>query len=371
MTVLICIPCLLCGGTEMQTLNLAQALLTRGHKVAVLCYFEYLPEVLAQFNDIGSQVICLSPSGKRIRGFRMIKHLYKGINNAINEVKPQVVHVQYMTPGAIPILLLRLLGIDNIITTIHTTADIYSNLHIVHFIQRYCVRSFNCVTKTAEQSFFHNTNLYTTDIQLQKRNHFTLYNCLSQAIDPIKTPRKDRPITTIGFVGRLERIKGADLVIPAFASGCKENRQLRLLIVGDGSLRSFMQEQAQQLQVADRIEWAGRQQQSQLQAYYDRIDLLLIPSRSEGFGLTALEGMARGCIVLAAQVGGLCELIEEERSGLLHIPEDVDDMVRCIKRVVGNQKLRNYFAERAVLRARQFDFEQYSTLVNSLHCKFI
>lgn len=301
----------------------------------------------------------------------MIKYLYKGFKSTINEVKPHIVHVQYIAPGAIPILLLRLLGVDNIITTIHTTADIYSTLHIIHFIQRHCVRSFNCVTKTAERSFFKSDHPYTTDIQIQKRNHFTLYNCLSQSINPRKTPLTDHPIRTIGFVGRLEKIKGADLVIPAFAAGYKENKHLRLLIVGDGSQRSTMQAQAQQLQVAKQIEWAGRQQQSQLQAYYDRIDLLLIPSRSEGFGLTALEGMARGCIVLAAQVGGLCELIEEGRSGMLHIPENIEDMVRNIKRVISNQKLGRYFAEQAVLRAKLFDFKQYSILINSLHSRLI
>ncbi len=371
MTVLVCIPSLLCGGTEMQTLTLTRALVTNGHQVVILCYFEYLPEVVAQFHDLGSRVICLSSSGKRLQGWCMVKYLYKGLKKVVYEVKPQIIHVQYMTPGAIPILLLRLLGVSNIITTIHTTAEIYSNLRIVHFIQRHCVRSFNCVTQTAEESFFNNSNPYTADIQLKKRNHFTLYNCLSRSIKLRERPRENHPIRVIGYVGRLEKIKGADLVIPAFAVGYKEQPKLRLLIVGEGSQRSYMQEQARQLGVTEQIEWAGQQQQSRLQAYYDRIDLLLIPSRSEGFGLTALEGMARGCIPLAARVGGLCELIEEEQSGMLHTPDDIDDITRNIKRVVNNPKLGRFFAAQAITRARMFDFEQYSKLINNLHIRLI
>lgn len=68
--------------------------------------------------------------------------------------KPDITHVQYMAPGAIPILLLRLFGIKNIIATAHTAADIYPNLKLVHFIQRYCVRVFTCITQVAEMSFF-------------------------------------------------------------------------------------------------------------------------------------------------------------------------------------------------------------------------
>lgn len=64
-----------------------------------------------------------------------------------------------------------------------------------------------------------------------------------------------------------------------------------------------MQEQAIELGVNDSIEWMGRQEQSCLQSLYDRIDILLMPSRSEGFGLTAIEGMARGCVVVASDTG--------------------------------------------------------------------
>lgn len=61
------------------------------------------------------------------------------------------------------------------------------------------------------------------------------------------------------------------------------------------------------------------------QAYYDKIDVLLMPSRSEGFGLTAIEGMARGCVVVASDTGGLPEVVTED-AGLLHRPGDEADM---------------------------------------------
>lgn len=89
-----------------------------------------------------------------------------------------------------------------------------------------------------------------------------------------------------------------------------------------------MQQQAKDSTTNKDITWAGRQEQEQLQTYYDMIDILLIPSRSEGFGLTAIEGMARGCVVVASNAGGLPEIVKDKEVGLLHEKESIEDMVK-------------------------------------------
>ena len=79
MKVLICIPCLLTGGTEIQTLNLVKSLIQGKHQVSTVCYFEYLPEMVSRYQEAGSKVTCLSPVGKRIGGMKGIAFLYKGL----------------------------------------------------------------------------------------------------------------------------------------------------------------------------------------------------------------------------------------------------------------------------------------------------
>lgn len=215
MTVLICIPCLLTGGTEVQTLNLVQALVGGGHRVVTVCYFENCEDMVSRFQKAGCEVICLSPDGIRIGGWRGILFLYKGLRSVLKQYKPDVAHVQYMAPGAIPILLLRLLGIRRILTTAHTAADIYSSLKLVRFIQRHCVRAFTCITELAERSFFGSSQLYDENYLLKKRNHFTIYNALPASLSiALQTRAANYPIT-IGVVSRLELIKGMDLVVPA------------------------------------------------------------------------------------------------------------------------------------------------------------
>ena len=178
MKTLICIPCLLTGGTEIQTLNTVQALVQGGHEVTVACYFEHTPDMIDRYRKAGAKVLLFSPEGVRVGGYKSILFLYRHLRRAIRMVRPDVVHVQYMAPGATVILLLWLMGVKNIIATAHTAADIYRDLRLIHFLQRHCLRAFTCITKRAERSFFGTSQLYSPDLVLGKRNHFTIYNAL-------------------------------------------------------------------------------------------------------------------------------------------------------------------------------------------------
>lgn len=369
MTILICIPCLLTGGTEIQTLNLARALVRGGHRVVTICYFEYSPEMVTRFQQAGSEVVCLSKDGIRIGGWKGIIFLYKEFRRVLKQYRPEVAHVQYMAPGAIPILLLRLLGMRQIIATAHTAADIYSSLRLVHFVQQHCVRAFTCITERAERSFFGTSQLYSEQTQLRRRNHFTIYNALPTGISISRQAKsKDRPLT-IGVVSRLESIKGMDLVVPAFAQVKACHPEMQLLIVGDGSLRKQMEKQAHKAGLEEAVEFAGRQPQEKLSSDYDRIDILLMPSRSEGFGLTAIEGMARGCVVVAARTGGLPEVVRDGEVGLLHETEQIEDLVAQINKLIEKPALWKQFSNEATTYVQRFSFERFSQLFNNLYQK--
>lgn len=127
MKVLICIPCLLNGGTEVQTLSLVEALIAAGHTVTVACYFEHLPNMVDRYERTGAKAYLLSADGTRPTGIKAVTmQLWHGLRRIVREARPDVAHVQYMAPGMLPILLLRAMGVRKILATIHTSADIYS-----------------------------------------------------------------------------------------------------------------------------------------------------------------------------------------------------------------------------------------------------
>ncbi len=385
MQTLICIPCLLTGGTEIQTLNTVHALVQGGHEVTVACYFEHTPYMVERYRKAGAKVQLFSPEGTRVGGYRAIPYLYKHLKRTIKAVRPDVTHVQYMAPGAMVILLLWLMGVKNIIATAHTAADIYKDLRLIHFLQRHCLRAFTCITERAERSFFGTSQLYTTETVLGKRNHFTIYNALA--------PRNGEQVRcnvdchpdgnsklytlhtklntkrTLGVVSRLEPIKGMDLVVPAFAEVLKRFPEVRLLVVGDGSLRATMEQQAAELGCADRITWVGRQPQEELNKWYGKMDIVLMPSRSEGFGLTAIEAMADGCVMVASNVGGLPEVVRDGVCGLLHCTEDVHDMADKICTLLDDAALYDRLRTQALCEVKKYSFERYSKLVCDLYSK--
>ena len=340
------------------------------HRVVTVCYFEHSSEMVERFKQAGSEVVLLNTEGKRIGGWKGVRFLYKGLRKVVRKEHPDIVHVQYMAPGAIPIVLLRLLGVKQIVATTHTAADIYPNLRLVHFIQQHCVRAFICITKRAEQSFFGNSQLYDEQTALKKRNHFTIYNALPQHFANVSVPQRNyRQQITIGVISRLEKIKGMDLVIPAFAQVIKEHPSVRLVVIGEGSLRTSMQQQAEELKCRDHIEWVGRQPQEALPDWYHRMDIVWMPSRSEGFGLTAIEAMACGCVMVASRIGGLPEVVLENEVGLLHDPESIEDITLKTCSLIESPSLMRELANKAHGYVQRFSFNRYAELQNNLYSK--
>lgn len=373
MTILVTIPCLLTGGTEIQTLSLVRALRKAGHDVVVACYFEYAEPMVAAYRAAGAEVRLLSPDGRRAAGVRAtVRHLWRGLRRAVHDVRPDVAHVQYMAPGALPIIILRALGVRRIVATAHTAGDIYSprGLKMIRWLNDHVLSAFQCITERAERSFFGDSRLFEAGMPLRGHgNHFTIYNNVPAYIARRESPREwdGARGVTIGVVSRLERIKGMDLVVPAFAEVRREHPEVRLLVVGDGSLRGEMDRQASEAGVADWVTFAGRQPQQRLQEYYDSIDVLLMPSRSEGFGLTAVEGMSRGCVPVVADVGGLSEVVRDGVEGRLHAAGSAAALASVLGGLLAQPEELRRLSAAALDRAAVFSASAYASAVAALY----
>lgn len=367
MTILVCIPCLLTGGTEIQTLSLVEALVASGHKPAVACYFEYAEAMVERYRHAGADVMLMSADGTRPSGIKACTtHLWRGFRRIVKQCRPDAAHVQYMAPGALPILILRALGLKKIIATAHTAADIYPSLRQIHWLNKHILTAFQCITLKAEMSFFGSSQLFNENIKLSKHNnHFTIYNNLPSYITLSASPRTKAP-RTFGVVSRLEEIKGMDLVIPAFAKVHASHPDLKLLIVGDGSLRPLMEQQVEDSDLpAGSVTFAGRQSQDALQNYYDQIDILLMPSRSEGFGLTAIEGMARGCVPIVSNVGGLPEVVEDGVCGFIYNHRSGENLAGSMIMAVSTD-INNRSAA-AIKAAARFSKQTYQSQISTLY----
>lgn len=115
------------------------------------------------------------------------------------------------------------------------------------------------------------------------------------------------------FVGNLEPVKGADIMVRTFTELAKRSatRDL-LLMIGDGSLRPSLEREASAAGLADRIRLLGRRPHAEVARWMNVADALCLTSRSEGMPNVVIEALASGCPVVAADVGACGELLKDE-----------------------------------------------------------
>ena len=144
--------------------------------------------------------------------------------------------------------------------------------------------------------------------------------------------------TVIECVGALTAEKGHALLIEAFAKLRRECANCRLLLAGEGPLRAQLERQAREAGLASAIIFAGFV--SDVDSVYAAGDLFVFPSLAEGSGSSLLRAMAYGLPVLALARGGVAEIIQDGRSGVLVQEASAEDLARAAGRLLKNAELR-------------------------------
>jgi D-inositol-3-phosphate glycosyltransferase len=172
------------------------------------------------------------------------------------------------------------------------------------------------------------------------------------------------------FAGRLERLKGTEIVIRALALLQDQGGQpASLLVVGDDSLngaresrqaggeRARLQQLAASLGVLNRTRFLGAVSQEQLAGYLALADVCVVPSYSESFGLVALEAAASGTPVVAARVGGLPLVVKDGLNGYTLLSHEPAQYAERIGRLLQDDELRRCFSRRSRIVASHFTWQ--------------
>ncbi len=155
----------------------------------------------------------------------------------------------------------------------------------------------------------------------------------------------------VGFVGRLESVKGADYFLDTAAAIAKELPMVRFLVAGDGSLRPALEERTRTLGLHERLSFAGWVED--IDAIFGQIDVLVVSSRNEAVGRVILEAAARGIPSVATRVGGIPEVVRDKETGLLVGPGDVRGLAGAVLCLLKDEALRRKMGARASAWVRQ------------------
>jgi len=364
--VLIATPVLLLGGTEIQMLSLVRVLSKAGHRVAICCYYESDQSVVAQFKEAGAEVFLLHLQRSNGRfGPLKIWKLIRELISTFNEYQPNIVHVQYLAPGLIPIVAARLAGVHSVFATVHIAGSIAYGLKAKLLLRTAAklTTAFMCVSQGVEKFWFGDSNLFDPEKPRSHRNHFTIYNAIdfsriteiSRGVDrnELRNSFAVNDHLVIGVVGRLTRQKGHTILLDALVEVVKKVQATMLFIIGDGPDKAQLQERAKRLGLDQYIKWFGALPQEEVFRLYTAMDVFVMPSLYEGFGLTAAEAMAVGLPVVGTRVDGLSEIINDGVTGYLLQVGDAHGLANALIDLLSNEEKRKTVGERGKERIQE------------------
>lgn len=157
----------------------------------------------------------------------------------------------------------------------------------------------------------------------------------------------------VGFVGRLDRCKGVDLLIKAAAILCNKDPQYQFIITGQGTQRNQLEQLVIQLGLKENVTFTGlcKNPPEIISAF----DIAVVPSRREAFGIAAIEFMRMKIPVIASPVGGLGEVVQHNKTGILLDNLSTENIALAVDSLMQDNTLRESLIENAELFSRKFD----------------
>ncbi len=175
------------------------------------------------------------------------------------------------------------------------------------------------------------------------------------------------------FVGRIQPLKGVAVAVQALSALTPDHPDARLVVVGGPSGPQGGVEVARtealvdELGLRDRVVFVPPQPHELLSTYYRASDVCLVPSRSESFGLVALEAAACGTPVVASDVGGLRSLIDHGRTGYLVEEPTPAAFAAWVRQILAEPLLAERLSTGSVLRARRYTWSRAAHLLTEIY----
>jgi glycosyltransferase involved in cell wall biosynthesis len=266
------------------------------------------------------------------------------LRRVFRDARPEIVHVHTPSTSGLSKLALaaRLARVPKVVLTLHQVVPdpLPWRSRAVNHIGHYLIDTTVAVSSDAADS-------QASGAGLQRRRIRVVPNGVEDVPDDGTTdgllPRTDGDVWA-GYFGRLAEEKGVDTLIDAVARVRREGADLRLVVAGDGYERASLETRTRQAGCSDAVLFTGYR--SDARALMRAVDIVVHPPRFEGFGLVVAEAMAAGRPVIATAVaGGIPEMVQDGRTGVLVPYGDADRLAGALRELTADPSLRTRFGQ--------------------------
>ncbi len=310
------------GGAEKVSLNFLKKVDRTRFDVKLILLlrpWEKPPYFVQELNKLGYEYIALPVSMKKDGDPLRVLRVAWRIFQLLRADRFDLVHVHGYFADICAIPIARLLGIKTI-TTCHGFISNTQKLKIYNKLDIYAIKASHKVIAVSDGI---KERLIETGVKENKISVIT--NAVDTEFEPVEIARLrdckrsalgigDKEYV-VGFLGRLSPEKGVNFLLEAVAQLIKSDEPIRLLIVGEGEERARLEVQATNLEIDDKVIFAGFQ--TDAHTWLPAFDLFALPSLTEGTPMALLETMAMGLTVIASSVGGVPKVITDYVDGLL------------------------------------------------------
>ncbi|MFT5388292.1 MAG: glycosyltransferase involved in cell wall biosynthesis [Candidatus Omnitrophota bacterium] len=332
------------GGITSYLMTLSKGMIAKGHSVHIISAGGGME------NYFRGEGVYLSNSIVRTKSIFNVR-LYTALPNLVNYVKRNDIDVIHSHTRVTQVIG-RLLG--------SITQKVYVSTCHGFFKRRLGRRLFGCwgdgVVAISEAVYGHLIN----DFKVKESKLHLVESGVDcdyfserdeKAIGVIKEKYSLANKTTIGLVARYSDVKGQDILVKAMAKVVLKNKNIKLLLVGEGKLESYLKELVEENNLSTYIQFIPVVNQAK--HYLHAFDITVIPSRQEGLGLSVLEAQAASCPVIGSNVGGIPQIITDKQTGVLVEKENVETLAEAIVSLSENTKYCEQLSTNALVSVRE------------------
>jgi glycosyltransferase involved in cell wall biosynthesis len=328
------------GGAERHVAEIAVELARRGHMVTVGCSASGILADRLRHGRVGIR-ICAKRRAKRV----VSREYARGLGRVLRHGGYDVVHAHLYASAAAVAMAVRE---TPLVVTEHSQGG-WRRASERAISRAYLQRADGVVAVSAA------VGREVRGLGVEDREVVELANVVPR-LSPTPPRLQDSEGPVIGFVGRFCKEKGADVFIELAASIASTRPDARFLMIGDGPMRRQFEVKVRRWGIDRRLLFTG--ELADARPLLGQIDVLLVPSRTEGAPLVVLEAVAAGTAIVASQVGGIPEQMRDGDDGLLCRPGDIGGFAAAVNLLLEDPDLRGRLVIGARTREEHRSFEE-------------
>ena len=355
------------GGVENYVYSLSKHLVRFGHEVTVLCANE--PKNGRKIENIDGIIV------------ERLNYIGKIANTNVTPLLPfkllkknfDIIHTHLPTPWSADwsAIFARLKG-KPIVLTYHN--DIVSKGFASYIAKFYNLTSLNLVLETAKKIIITQSKYLERSPYLKKYKDKVEVVPVGVDIEKFKPLNNvDEDENTLFFLSVLDKFheyKGLEYLLKALKIIKNEIKDVKLIIGGEGELRTYYQDMASRLGIEENVEFVGFIPDYKLVEYYNKCSVFVLPSYSsdqEGFGIVLLEALACEKPVITTEIVGVSKDIKEFNAGKVIKPKDVQTLANAIIEVLQDKDLRRKMGKNGRIIANRYSWKRISKIIEKIY----